>query len=91
MNDLGKYWVVRILCLSAFGAMLKLLLGIKLIDFGLVVSGWMFIGRLITLDDELRGGFNNPHGDQAFPKFEIAGLCLAFVGLVILKLWIVSG
>jgi hypothetical protein len=51
----------------------------------------MFFGRLITLDDELPGGFYNPDGDHAFPKFELAGLGVAFAGLVILKLWIVGG
>jgi hypothetical protein len=91
MDVATKYWIRRIFLIVGLGAVLKILLGIKLVDFGLVVSGWMFFGRLITLDDELPGGFNNPDGDQALPKFELAGLGLAFAGMVILKLWIVGG
>lgn len=73
-----------------FGAVLKVLLGIKLVDFGLVISGWMFFGRLITIDDELPGGFYNPDGKLPFPKFELAGVGLAFFGLVGLKILLVG-
>jgi len=68
-----------------FGVVLKVLLGIKLVDFGLVISGWMIFGRLITIDDERQGGFYNPDGKRPFPKFELAGVGLTFIGLVGLK------
>lgn len=87
----AKYWIKRTLLLVAFGLVLKVLLGIDLVDFALIVSGWMFFGGLITLDDELPGGFFNPDGEGATPYFEIAGLGLAFAGLLVLKLWIVEG
>ena len=31
----------------------------------LIVSGWAFGGHLITLDDEMRGGWSNPEGSRA--------------------------
>lgn len=59
-------------------------------DFALVISGWMFFGRLITIDDELPGGFYNPDGKMPFPKLELVRLGLTFVGLVGLKIWLVG-
>ena len=91
MNATTKYGMRTTLLVIGLGAVLTVLVGINLVDFGLVVSGWMFFGRLVTLDDELPGGFYNPDGGLAFPKLEIAGLGLAFVGLVVLKLWIIEG
>lgn len=74
-----------------FGAVLKVLLGIKLVDFGLVISGWMFFGRLITIDDELPGGFFNPEGELPFPKYELSGIGLSFIALLALKIWLANG
>lgn len=31
----------------------------------LIVSGWAFGGHLITLDDDMRGGWSNPEGSRA--------------------------
>ena len=90
MDALAKYWIRTTVSLIAFGTVLKVLLGINLVDFALVISGWMFFGRLITIDDELPGGFYNPDGKQPFPKFELAGVGLTFVGLVVLKIWLVG-
>jgi len=87
MHDVTKYWVKRTLALIAFGVDLKVLLGIKVVDFGLVISGWMFFGSLITIDDDLPGGFYNPDGDEPFPKFELLGLGVAFAVLGLLKVW----
>ncbi len=88
MDATTKYWIRATLLMAGLGAVLKVLLGINLIDFGLIVSGWMFFGRLLTLDDELSGGFYNPDGEQVLQKFELAGLGLTFVALAVLKLWI---
>ena len=91
MGTLTKYRIRTLLWMIAFGAIMKVLLGINLVDFALVISGWMLFGRLITLDDELPGGFYNPDGRQPFPTFELAGVGFTFVGLVGLKMWLVGG
>lgn len=88
MNPTTKYWIRTTLGGIGFGAVLKVLLGINLVDFGLVMSGWMFLGRLITLDDELPGGFHNPDGELPFPKYELSGIGLSFIGLAVLKMWL---
>ena len=31
----------------------------------LIISGWAFGGHLITLDDDMRGGWSNPEGSRA--------------------------
>ena len=31
----------------------------------LIVSGWAFFGHLVTLDDDMRGGWSNPEGSRA--------------------------
>lgn len=87
MSPTTKYWIRTTLGLMGFGAVLKVLLGINLIDLGLVISGSMFFGRLIALDDELPGGFYNPDGELPFPKYELSGIGLSFIGLVVLKVW----
>lgn len=88
MNPTTKYWIGTTLGVIGFGAILKVLLGINLVDLGLVISGWMFFGRLISLDDELPGGFNNPDGEVPFPKYELSGIGLGFIGLLVLKIWL---
>jgi hypothetical protein len=90
MRAFAKYWIRTTLWMITFGAVLKVLLGVNLVDFALVVSGWMFIGRLITIDDELPSGFYNPDGKLPLPKFELAGAGLVFVGLVGLKICLVG-
>lgn len=90
MNPTTSYWIRTTLGLIGFGAVFKVLLGIHLVDFGLVISGWMLFGRLITLDDELPGGFFNPDGELPFPKYELTGIGLSFIGLVALKIWLIA-
>lgn len=88
MNPTTKYWIRTILGLMGFGAVLKLLLGISLVDFGLVISGWMLFGRLISLDDELPGGFYDSDSELPFPKYELSGIGFSFIGLLVLKVWL---
>lgn len=88
MNPTTKYWIRLTLGVIGFGVVLKVLLGINLADFGLIITGWMFLGRLITLDDELPGGFHNLDGELRFPKYELLGIGLSFIGLVVLKIWL---
>lgn len=91
MDRTVAFWAKRLFSLVAFGAVLKVLLGTKLIDFALVTSGWMLIGRILTIDDEIVGGFFNPDGDAPFQWIELLILGLGFVGLGLLKIWMSGG
>ena len=43
------------------------------------VTGWLFIGRLITIDDEFPGGWSNPDGLHPVPWGEVGLKCLVFL------------
>jgi len=56
-------------------------------DFGkwltapaLLLSGWVFGGHLVTLDDDMRGGWSNPDGSRAVAYRSLGEL---FVKLVV--------
>jgi hypothetical protein len=55
-------------------------------------SGLAFVGHVVTVDDDMPGGWNNPAGDLPFPWRELAvkaaiffGLCAAIVMFPALK------
>ena len=35
-------------------------------------SGWIFLGHLVTADDDAKGGWSNPEGSLPFPWCELA-------------------
>jgi hypothetical protein len=50
----------------------------------LILLGWSSLGQLVTLDDELPGGWANPDSDQAVTRRAVAWLVSTIVvfGLV---------
>jgi hypothetical protein len=61
--------LVAILAASYIGAFSTLLLGAfstgKIIALpALVLSGWLFFGHFITLDDDMPGEWSNPEGSR---------------------------
>lgn len=90
MNTVGRYWINFAAGMTAFGFLVKILLGVNLVDFGLIISGWMLLGRLITVDDELPGAFHNPNGDETFPKLELLGIASVFGVFVLLKMMLAA-
>ena len=68
-------------CVSSIAAYL-----LKAPDFGkwliapaLLLSGWAFAGHLITLDDDMRGGWSNPDGSRTIAYRSLAELGIKFV------------
>lgn len=73
-------FIVSMAVLAAF--VLSLLWRIPYIYTLTGFSGWIFLGHLITADDDAPGGFSNPDGSTAFPLAELAIKGLVFMGLL---------
>ncbi len=50
----------------------------------ITVSALVFVGHLITLDDDLPGGWSNPDGDIPFPWKELLIKLAVLIGLLII-------
>lgn len=51
------------------------------------ISTWNLLSYLITIDDDLPGGWDNPIGKKPFPWFELVakvGVVLCLLGLILL-------
>jgi hypothetical protein len=85
-----KQWLFYPIASAVVTAALHWLLGIQ-IGFSALIAflGWPILGAVVTADDDLPGGFNNPHG-KATPAWETAAfwgslfggcavVCLAFL------------
>lgn len=86
-----RFWAVFLLQFSLLALLLKLVLGIDILNTALVVSGWLFIGHLVTIDDELPGGFFNPDGATKPPWLELTAKAIAFGATLILKYLALAG
>lgn len=53
----------------------------------LLLSGWAFGGHLITLDDDMRGGWSSPDGSRALAYRSIGELFAKFVVFLVV-LWL---
>ena len=51
------------------------------------LSGWAFLGHLITIDDELPGGWSNPEGSRAVWSRSLAEMVLKVV-LFVASIWL---
>ena len=50
---------------------LSLLFSVPYIFTAIGMASWVFIGHLITIDDDFPGGFNNPDGADPAPWGEL--------------------
>ena len=53
----------------------------------LFLSGWAFLGHLITIDEELPGGWSNPQGSRAIWHRSLAEMMLKMV-LFVGSIWL---
>ena len=49
----------------------------------LILLGWSSLGQLVTLDDELPGGWANPDGDRAIARRGVAWLLSTIVAFAL--------
>ena len=62
-------------------------LGTWLTAPALLLSGWAFGGHLITLDEDMRGGWSNPDGSRAVAYRSLGELLVKFL-VFIAVLWL---
>ena len=77
-------WAVRLGIPTALAVFLSLVWGVPYIFTFIGFSAWVFIGHLVTADDDLPGGFSNPDGSLPFPWAELAIKGLILLALVLL-------
>ena len=80
---------------SLVSSAIALLMGAKQIGTwlgvpGLVMAGWAFIGQLVTLDDDMPGGWSNPQESAAVWKSSLRELfvklaCFLVISVVVLS------
>ena len=95
MEDSTSFWIKYVL----IGSLTALVIAVPLSLFSsygytkalfavlCVWTGWLFIGHLITFDDNLPGGWDNPDGDETIGcgAFLVKGLAFALVATVFLS------
>jgi hypothetical protein len=57
----------------------------------LVLSGWAAVGHLVTLDDDLSGGWSNPDGDSRAAWLSVAELLVKLGLFIIVALVVWAG
>lgn len=85
MNKTLRCWLLFGATAAGFAFILKLVLGISVVNTAIVISGWVFIGHLVIIDDDFVGGWSNPFGTEEFPWTELFLKGLVFVGVLALK------
>lgn len=69
---------------------LKLFVGFALINSALLVAGLVFIGHLVTFDEDLPGGWSNPFGTEPTLFGVLAAKGIIFLALLAAKFLIVG-
>ncbi len=92
MNKIG--WIILIVAFGgalAMHVLLKISLGLSLLIF---FVGWPLLGTIVTIDDDLKGGWSNPDGSVRPPWVQtpfwgqiIGGLAISSVGAAIDSGW----
>lgn len=67
----GAAVVIGVFLASVLGFAVAFLLGARTVGnwlggLALILSGWAVIGHLVTLDDDMPGGWSNPERSRAF-------------------------
>ena len=68
----------------ATSIMLSLVWGVPYIYTAIGFSVWVFVGHLVTSDDDAPGGWSNPAGSLPFPWTELAMKGLVLMALCLL-------
>jgi hypothetical protein len=67
-------------CLTA--VLLSLVWKVPYLYTMIAFAVWPFVGHLITIDDDIRGGWSNPDGSISFPWAELAIKAAVLLGLL---------
>lgn len=61
------------------GSLISLFKPVSPFLFAAILTSWPLIGFVVTVDDDLPGGWSNPDGDQPFPRKELMIVSCAVV------------
>jgi hypothetical protein len=87
VSDLKRYGLlIAMLCLAA--TLLSAIWHIPYIYTAVAFAAWMLLGHLVTIDDDLPGGWSNPDGRSRFPMRELAVKILILLALVGVSLFL---
>ena len=50
---------------------------------GMLLSGWAFLGHLVTLDEDAAGGWSNPNNSRAIWRSSLAQLGIKFLAFLL--------
>ena len=74
----AKPYLLAASTLVGIAVALSLLLHVPYIFTALGFSAWALFGHLVTIDDDLSGGWSNPDGVQTFPWLGLLGKAAVF-------------
>ena len=88
----GGAVVVGVFLVSVLGFAVAFLLGARSVGnwvggLALILSGWAAIGHLVTIDDDMPGGWSNSERSQAF-WFKSLGQLAIKVAIFVGLLWL---
>ena len=91
----NSWLLVGVFSVSVCGAALAYLEGVRVVGNWLVapavvVAGWLALGHLITVDDDLPGEWSNPKGSRAYWYRSLSLLAAKLIGFAGLVCWVVA-
>jgi hypothetical protein len=84
VSEVKRYGITLAQCCS-IAIILSLIWAVPYLYTAIGFAVWALAGHLITIDDDLPGGWSNPDGSVPFPWIELAikaAVLLVLVGLV---------
>ncbi|MCS0585172.1 hypothetical protein NX784_26645, partial [Massilia pinisoli] len=82
-----KRYGIMLAMVCSTAVILSLIWNVPYLYTAIGFAVWAFAGHLITIDDDVPGGWSNPDGSIPFPWAELAikgAVLLAFLGLALL-------
>jgi hypothetical protein len=76
-----KHYSIMLLLIVSTAIALSYVRGIPYIYTLIGFSVWALLGHLVTIDDDMKGGWSNPDGSEPFPWLELLVKVAIFVGL----------
>lgn len=84
VSELKRYGIILAMICS-IAVILSLIWQVPYLYTAIAFAVWAFTGHLITIDDDLPGGWSNPDGSIPFPWAELAikaAVLFVLLGLV---------
>lgn len=69
--EVAKHYAILLVAVIAAALLLSLVWHVPYIFTLIGFSVWIFIGHLVTADDDAPGGWSNPDGSLSFPWAEL--------------------